>query len=344
MMCTKRKLFAEPLMSSHQTKSLPIKKRKLRIDIASKCQVLPGIQSQFIPGFSDVLHPSCNQAAIDQRKGFIETFKQSVKDDIFALLYMNAQCLPRRVQANESPLKSTCKEIKSQTHASQPQESTIFDEMWQERYNELVVFWKQNGHSCVPQRYPPNRALGKWVHKQRQEYKKRRNGLTSSLTSYRIESLVKLQFQFDPTNRAEGLWQRRYKELIHFRELHGHCMVPQKYPPNRALGKWVHRQRHEFSKEINKESSFLTRKRIDALNKIGFQWFSSRSKLNEKQSVCWTKNESTASLCEKAALEQLRHRECLNVYNSKPFSNKVERRQCTNSFIPPKLYVAASSA
>lgn len=159
--------------------------------------------------------------------------------------------------------------------SAQRQERTVFDEMWQQRYDELVKFWKENGHCSVPQRYPPNKALGKWVHKQRQEFKKKRDGELSSLTSYRIAALQKIGFQVDTTNRAEALWQQRYKELMQFKIENGHCNVPQKFAPNKALGKWVHRQRHEFKKMRDGEPTFLTQQRIDDLEKIGFQMTSS---------------------------------------------------------------------
>jgi len=343
MTFTKRKLFSEPLTTIHEMKSLPIKKRKLRVHDETNCQALPGTQSLSSFGDSKKLHPCFTQAAIEQRKGFLETFKKSVKADILALLCMNAQCLPQSVKQNESLLE-TCKDVKRQANLNQTHELSVFDEMWQHRYGELALFWKQNGHSCVPQRYPANKALGKWVHKQRQEYKKKRNGLTCSLTPYRIKSLVKLQFQFDPTNRAEGLWQRRYKELIRFQKLHGHCLVPQKYAPNRPLGKWVHRQRHEFSKGLNNESSFLTKKRIDSLNKIGFQWFLSRNKVNEERIDCLTKCVPRANLCVREVLTQRQYPVCLGLYGDKTFSNMTKKRPPSELTVSPNLYTAASSA
>ena len=44
-----------------------------------------------------------------------------------------------------------------------------FDTMWEKRYNELKLFLRQHGHCHVPQRYAPNKALGKWVHKHKHE-------------------------------------------------------------------------------------------------------------------------------------------------------------------------------
>jgi len=36
------------------------------------------------------------------------------------------------------------------------------------------------------------------------------------------------------------------QELLTFRDTHGHCNVPQKYPDNPALGAWVAQQRRRY--------------------------------------------------------------------------------------------------
>lgn len=160
---------------------------------------------------------------------------------------------------------ASCRHSENDTH-----NQNTFNVLWQHRYNELVEFKNQNGHCHVPQRYHLNRSLGKWVHKQRQEVRKMRNGEKCCLNAFRMEALKSIGFESTANNRAESLWQKRYNELVDFKELYGHCHVPQKYPRNAALGKWVHRQRHEFKKVLQNNKSFLTLARIEALNAIGF--------------------------------------------------------------------------
>jgi len=46
-------------------------------------------------------------------------------------------------------------------------------------------------------------------------------------------------------------WQRRLQDLQEFNQTHGHCRVPQKYPKNPSLGKWVQTMRREFKKREN---------------------------------------------------------------------------------------------
>jgi Helicase associated domain len=40
-------------------------------------------------------------------------------------------------------------------------------------------------------------------------------------------------------------WYQRLNELYEYKQEHGNCDVPQKYPPNRCLGIWVNKQRCE---------------------------------------------------------------------------------------------------
>ena len=52
----------------------------------------------------------------------------------------------------------------------------------------------------------------------------------------------------------------------------GHCIVPQHYPPNRSLGKWVAKQREQYRFYREGKHSFLTEERIDLLKAAGFVW------------------------------------------------------------------------
>jgi len=146
-----------------------------------------------------------------------------------------------------------------------------FESIWEQRYRELFCFWKLNGHCNVPQRYDQNKSLGKWVHKQRQELKKLKDGKDSPMTKVRVEALCRLGFQANTNNRAEALWHKRYAELIQFRMKYGHCNVPQKFPENFSLGKWVHRQRYELKKVFSRKHTCLTLDRIEALDALNFQ-------------------------------------------------------------------------
>jgi len=146
---------------------------------------------------------------------------------------------------------------------------TKFDEIWNKRYAELMEFRMTKGHCNVPQRYPDNKALGKWVHKQRIEYKRKIKGEKSHLSNERMIALENIGFEVYICKRAEGLWHERFQELLNFHRDNGHCNVPQQYEHNKALGKWVHRQKHEFRKVIDGKPSYLTAHRFQALLEVG---------------------------------------------------------------------------
>ena len=58
------------------------------------------------------------------------------------------------------------------------------------------------------------------------------------------------------------------------------CKVPQHYKANRALGKWVAKQREQYRLKKNGEHSFLTDYRIEKLEQCGFAWQVRHSTLN----------------------------------------------------------------
>eukprot|EP01102_Stenamoeba_stenopodia_P009400 TRINITY_DN2768_c0_g1_i1.p1 TRINITY_DN2768_c0_g1~~TRINITY_DN2768_c0_g1_i1.p1 ORF type:complete len:551 (-),score=116.37 TRINITY_DN2768_c0_g1_i1:391-2043(-) len=67
----------------------------------------------------------------------------------------------------------------------------------------------------------------------------------------------------ESVRRRDIFWEDMFAQLKAFKEVHGHCMVPQKHP---HLGGWVKRQRERRKKRRLNES------RIAALDEIGFIW------------------------------------------------------------------------
>jgi hypothetical protein len=133
------------------------------------------------------------------------------------------------------------------------------DDAWSARYNELVQYKRDFGNCNVPKQCKAYPQLADWVLYQRRHF--RRN----SLPDVCIKRLNKIGFtwKFD----KEDDWMERYNELVEFKQIHGHCNVPQTYQANIQLGKWVKRQRWFYK---NKE--YITQHRIAKLNQIGFDW------------------------------------------------------------------------
>jgi uncharacterized protein YutD len=66
---------------------------------------------------------------------------------------------------------------------------------WEERFSELNDYRKTHGHCNIPYNYSKNIQLGKWVSKQRHQYRLHREGKTSRVTFFRFQALKSLGFE-----------------------------------------------------------------------------------------------------------------------------------------------------
>lgn len=142
------------------------------------------------------------------------------------------------------------------TGVRSPQES------WNVMLARLTKFHAEQGHSTVPQIYPPDRKLGLWVTTQR------RNRRKGKLTAAQISALDRLGFNWSPfgTGDFEERWRAMLAALKTFREREGHCRVPAQWKESPRLANWVAVQRR--AKKLWK----LDARRVAALEEIGFDW------------------------------------------------------------------------
>jgi hypothetical protein len=140
---------------------------------------------------------------------------------------------------------------------------------WYERYQDLVKFKAEFGHCCVPSHWPRNPPLAQWVKRQRHQYKRSKEGVHSTITPARVEALNKMSFVWDPHS---AFWEERLNELYAFRETHGHCNVPTKFPENPQLAIWAKCQRRQFKLFCTDgpKRSNMTLERIAKLSRVGF--------------------------------------------------------------------------
>ena len=129
------------------------------------------------------------------------------------------------------------------------------------------MYQSQHGH--CEQSFPENPKLGRWVGTQRKDYRKKKNGEPSNITDDRVRRLEELGFRWEVTASA---WDDMFSPLVLFKSQHGHCDVPQSFPENPKLGRWVGTQRREHRKKKNGEPSNITDYRIKRLEDIGFRW------------------------------------------------------------------------
>lgn len=75
-----------------------------------------------------------------------------------------------------------------------PKEERAERKPWSHRYQELLEFKKQHGHTLVPQAFP---VLGQWVHTQRVNYKLMKQGRKSAMTPEQNIKLQEVGFTFE---------------------------------------------------------------------------------------------------------------------------------------------------
>lgn len=72
-------------------------------------------------------------------------------------------------------------------------------------------------------------------------------------------------------------WTEKFEDLLHFREINGHCLVPNKHPENPALAQWIKGQRYQYKLKIDGKRSTITDQRVTALEEAGFVWDSHKA-------------------------------------------------------------------
>jgi Helicase associated domain len=73
-------------------------------------------------------------------------------------------------------------------------------------------------------------------------------------------------------NSHDAVFAERLQDLILFKSIHGHCMVPSTYEANVQLAIWTKRQRRQYKKYQEGSASSMTPDRIAMLEAIGFVW------------------------------------------------------------------------
>lgn len=93
---------------------------------------------------------------------------------------------------------------------------------------------------------------------------------TKRCTKPKRESSTKKQSTKSKPGIQDRTWNAQYQALLEFKGLHGHCIVPQNYPPNPKLGLWVMAQRRYFKEK--KDLTERHRLRHKRLREAGFSF------------------------------------------------------------------------
>lgn len=152
-------------------------------------------------------------------------------------------------------------------------EMNASDRAWDSQFNQMLSFKNEYGHVNVPQ-LPPAKVKQKYPHlsnfckTQRFHYMNQfraDNKHLHLLTEERIKLLESVGFEFD---MREAVWQNRYKELVGFRNEHGHLNVNKKSHPD--LYNWMSYQRMKYRDP--KRYRALSNHQIELLRQLDFRW------------------------------------------------------------------------
>jgi len=143
------------------------------------------------------------------------------------------------------------------------------EKTWFQMLQEMIAYKNEYGDCLVPVEFEKNPKLGKWVDRQRQQYRYLKEGKSSHLEPKRIEALEREGFVWSSYDLK---WSNRYKELLAFKEIFGHCIVPRHVKEYDKLWAWVFKQKRAYSRKKKGLLSPITDERIQSLEKIGFVW------------------------------------------------------------------------
>jgi hypothetical protein len=174
------------------------------------------------------------------------------------------QEVPSVVDADESKRSATASPTDDQERFR-----SFHEEKWQMRYKELIHYKRIKGDCLVPHSYKSNPQLGRWVKRQRRQYKLLRDGAKSTMTPERIQLLEDLGFVWDS---HEATFQERLEELVEYRQIHGTAVIDGSDAQNKQLYTWVKGMRRQYKLYWQGKSSSMTPERIEQLEKAGFEW------------------------------------------------------------------------
>lgn len=145
------------------------------------------------------------------------------------------------------------------------------EQQFLQHYEELLKFKEEFGHCLVSHTYKENRALSRWVKRQRYQYKmlQQNKQEESTMTQQRISMLESIGFVWDSHKLA---WQDRLKELENYKDENGDCNVTSTYRKSPSLATWVKCQRRQYKRFQCGEASNLSQDRIASLDALGFNW------------------------------------------------------------------------
>jgi len=153
---------------------------------------------------------------------------------------------------------------------------------WNSMFQKLTEYKKKHGHCDVKrvlsreerEKDPELARLSQWVGRVRLEAR-RPVGHPERIDPYKIVALKSIGFDFSP---RDSTWMKNYEELKTYM-IENNGAMPNKR--KHSLGVWCNGQIFEFNKWQAGNPSYMTQRKIDLLNDIGFVW--------DRNSSAWMK-------------------------------------------------------
>jgi len=176
------------------------------------------------------------------------------------------------------------------------------DRIWEQMYEQLVMYRNQHGTCQVPFPTSTKKGEGSDMSSSSKEQKKLAIWVQEQGTQYREkripkERLAKLQAigfvwpirkspskatpkeepadlkdgqcvpeEINHVDKKDERWYEQYLKLADFERRHKNCMVPQEYATDRTFGLWVAKQRTLYNRGV------LGEDRMHLLRELGFEW------------------------------------------------------------------------
>mmetsp|Transcript_54429 Transcript_54429/g.80794 ORF Transcript_54429/g.80794 Transcript_54429/m.80794 type:complete len:383 (-) Transcript_54429:390-1538(-) len=191
----------------------------------------------------------------------------SVKDSILQPQPSTAETNP---EATSKKAPNTAKPVARKPRKTYLNRKESMQVEWQKMLYELLLYKSEHGDCLVPSDYEKNKGLAKWIAHQRREYRAYMKGQKSSMTENRIKAMQAAGHTVWCVRDAN--WEKRFDELVAYKEIKGNCLVPKSYKHNQKLADWVLEQRRQNLFLTTNRSSNLTQDHVDRLNSIGFTW------------------------------------------------------------------------
>ncbi|CAB9519547.1 helicase [Seminavis robusta] len=144
------------------------------------------------------------------------------------------------------------------------------DRKWQQKFDMLVQFKEEHGHTNVSKytdnveaKYP---GLATWVSTQRTCFTWLKSGKKNTLTPFRLQKLKSIGFEWQPRGVDPVPFDERVEQLKVYKQEHGDCNVQQHYKGVAGLGNWVLGMRRYY------RENRLPADRIALLETMGFVW------------------------------------------------------------------------